>query len=61
MRCLDCHAVIPAKRLLALPSATRCVRCQSRHDERPTVNPDVLAIGAEGDDATRCQEWRDAA
>jgi len=30
--CVDCGAAIPVARLLASPSATRCVACQSVHE-----------------------------
>jgi len=30
--CLDCGCEIPAKRLMHVPNATRCTRCQERHE-----------------------------
>lgn len=30
--CVDCGCAIPAARRAALPSAERCVACQSRHE-----------------------------
>lgn len=32
--CIDCGCTIPQIRLTHVPNATRCVRCQDRH-ERP--------------------------
>lgn len=31
--CSDCGAEIPAQRLLAYPTATRCMACQERHEQ----------------------------
>ncbi|MBP2301293.1 TraR/DksA C4-type zinc finger protein [Azospirillum picis] len=30
--CVDCDTAIPPARRVALPSATRCVDCQDRHE-----------------------------
>lgn len=30
--CIDCDTAIPPARRAALPSATRCVDCQERHE-----------------------------
>ena len=30
--CIDCGVAIPSARLLAYPSAKRCLRCQQRHE-----------------------------
>lgn len=41
--CTDCGAEIPAQRLLAYPTAKRCLACQQRHEQlfaqggRPTL------------------------
>ncbi|MEA3264176.1 MAG: TraR/DksA C4-type zinc finger protein [Pseudomonadota bacterium] len=32
--CVDCGCGIPAARRAALPSAERCVTCQSRHERK---------------------------
>jgi phage/conjugal plasmid C-4 type zinc finger TraR family protein len=29
VRCVDCDEVIPAKRIAAMPSAKRCIPCQT--------------------------------
>lgn len=34
LQCDDCSIDIPRDRRIAMPSATRCVRCQSRHEQR---------------------------
>ncbi|PZP54349.1 MAG: molecular chaperone DnaK [Agrobacterium fabrum] len=34
VQCEDCSNDIPRERRLALPSATRCIRCQTRHEQR---------------------------
>ena len=34
--CVDCHGSIPFGRLLAYPTAERCVTCQSRHEKTYT-------------------------
>ncbi len=31
--CLSCGCVIPPKRVMALPTAVRCVSCQSRKEQ----------------------------
>jgi len=31
--CVDCEANIPANRLLAYPTAKRCMNCQERHEQ----------------------------
>jgi phage/conjugal plasmid C-4 type zinc finger TraR family protein len=30
--CVDCDNPIPPKRIAAMPSATRCIKCQSRSE-----------------------------
>lgn len=42
--CEDCEEPISQKRLLALPSAIRCIRCQEMHDFRMQriTKPDLL-------------------
>lgn len=42
-RCTDCNATIPAKRLAAMPDATRCVPCQSEVDEPLVASPTLSA------------------
>ncbi len=32
--CEDCGEAVPFQRLLAYPTARRCIRCQSRHEQR---------------------------
>jgi RNA polymerase-binding transcription factor DksA len=32
--CLECGAAIPGERLVAMPAARYCVRCQSAHEQR---------------------------
>ena len=34
IQCEDCPNDIPRDRRIALPSATRCIVCQSRHEKR---------------------------
>lgn len=33
LQCEDCPNDIPRERRIALPSATRCIRCQTRHEK----------------------------
>ncbi|CUW88137.1 MULTISPECIES: TraR/DksA C4-type zinc finger protein [Agrobacterium] len=33
-QCEDCPNDIPRERRLALPSATRCIRCQTKHEQK---------------------------
>lgn len=33
--CAECGNAIPAARRAAMPSATRCVGCQGKHERRP--------------------------
>ena len=56
MRCSICAKPIPPKRLIAVPTATRCVSCQSEHDERISPGDHVMAEGSERDDVTRVVE-----
>ena len=35
-KCLDCNAVIPAARIVAMPDSDYCVKCADKHTE-PTV------------------------
>lgn len=30
--CLDCDCIIPAGRVLAVPTAVRCIRCQTKKE-----------------------------
>jgi len=39
--CVDCEAEIPYARLSANPVATRCVACQTRHEQAPGAGPHV--------------------
>lgn len=32
--CVDCGTLIPKARLEANPEATRCIRCQTKHERR---------------------------
>ena len=57
--CLDCDCRIPAKRLVHMPSATRCVPCQDRQ-ERGSIAPPLrqrehqpVDDGAGGGDVVR--------
>ncbi|MCD4663146.1 TraR/DksA C4-type zinc finger protein [Agrobacterium sp.] len=34
MVCEDCPNDIPRERRIAMPSATRCIACQTRHEKR---------------------------
>ncbi|HCJ70654.1 TraR/DksA C4-type zinc finger protein [Agrobacterium pusense] len=34
IQCEDCPNDIPRERRLALPSAIRCIRCQTRHEQK---------------------------
>lgn len=34
LQCEDCPSDIPRERRLAMPSATRCIHCQTRHEKR---------------------------
>lgn len=34
MVCEDCPNDIPLERRIAMPSATRCIACQTRHEKR---------------------------
>lgn len=34
IQCEDCPNNIPRERRLALPSATRCIRCQTKHEQK---------------------------
>ncbi|MES5046499.1 TraR/DksA C4-type zinc finger protein [Rhizobium nepotum] len=34
IQCEDCPNDIPRERRTALPSATRCIRCQTRHEQK---------------------------
>jgi RNA polymerase-binding transcription factor DksA len=36
--CLDCDCRIPAKRLVLMPSATRCVHCQDRQERAKSTS-----------------------
>lgn len=42
-KCADCGGVIPAKRLAAMPNATRCVPCQALVDEPLVASPTCAA------------------
>lgn len=39
MICIDCGGKVPAKRLAAMPDATRCVPCQEEVDEVLVAGP----------------------
>ena len=54
MNCKRCNSKIPAARLAAVPTATRCRPCQERYDLTPAERfgqrlDDVMAIGGERD------------
>ena len=34
IQCEDCPSDIPRERRLAIPSATRCIRCQTRYEQK---------------------------
>ncbi|MGI8396354.1 TraR/DksA C4-type zinc finger protein [Agrobacterium deltaense] len=34
MQCEDCPNDIPRERRIAMPSATRCITCQTQHEKR---------------------------
>ncbi len=34
IQCEDCSNDIPRERRLAIPSATRCIRCQTKHEQK---------------------------
>ncbi|MFH1098884.1 MAG: TraR/DksA C4-type zinc finger protein [Candidatus Uhrbacteria bacterium] len=36
--CVDCSAEIPARRVIAVPSVQRCVRCQEKFEARQSVS-----------------------
>ena|ERR1019366_2149695 len=40
--CVDCGAIIPSSRVEAVPTVSRCIKCQSEfeytHDTRPHIN-----------------------
>ncbi|WP_422297112.1 TraR/DksA family transcriptional regulator [Candidatus Binatus sp.] len=44
--CVGCEEPISRERLRAVPSATRCVPCQTKFDKRPKTtpheNPEIL-------------------
>ncbi len=53
--CSRCEERIPAKRLKAMPRATRCVPCQSRFDDYATPSETVMAVNGEGDGEILCE------
>ena len=60
--CIECGAVIPAERVQAVPSVSRCVKCQSifekSHDTRPRID-EGLPGTREGHKRMRGQIWGD--
>ncbi len=48
-KCTRCHERIPAKRLAAVPGATRCTSCQARYDDYVKPPDSVMAVMGEGD------------
>ncbi|MEO8101776.1 MAG: TraR/DksA C4-type zinc finger protein [Betaproteobacteria bacterium] len=40
-KCVTCHAPIGYKRLLALPSAERCLSCQEQHERTTWTQPEM--------------------
>lgn len=61
MNCITCHEPIAAARLAAVPSATQCVACKSKRDDKPTrgymswehKTAPALIIGADADKLRR--------
>ncbi len=47
--CHRCRRPIPAKRLRAVPTATRCVECQARYDDYAKPSESVMVVMGEGD------------
>ncbi len=39
MICIECGDFIDTARLMALPGAVRCMKCQALHEARPIANP----------------------
>ena len=60
--CVECGVVISPDRVRAVPSVTRCIKCQSQfegtHDTRPRIN-EGLAGTREGHKKMRGQLWGD--
>lgn len=60
--CVECGVVIPSARAIAVPAASRCVKCQSEfehaHDTRPHIS-EGLAGTREDNKKMRGQLWGD--
>lgn len=60
--CIDCGVVIPHARVVAVPTVSRCVKCQSAfehtHDTRPHIN-EGLAGTRDENKKMRRQLWGD--
>lgn len=60
--CIDCGSIIPAERVKAVPSVSRCIKCQSSFEQSHNTRPHIdegLPGTRDGHKKMRGQLWGD--